>query len=280
MTLKEITGKDYISHSAMSTWLGCGWQYYLTRIQHVPEAPSYWLAGGKAVHECTETYDIQPEGFDPTEAFNEAWARNFKMADNGMNWRAGGKATIKNPNKEDSQWWLENGPRMVDYWIQFRADSGWQIWDTPEGIPAIETEMNQIVKGVNIKAILDRIMVAPTGELVIVDIKTGKSAPTALTQLGIYAILAEKTFGIRPQLGSYFMARTGELTTPVNLDRYTESRLGSWVKGFEIAVTNKIFIPAPGFMCGTCPVNSSCYAVGGKDSHLYPEIEIGEPNGK
>jgi len=277
MTLEQVTGKNYISHSAMSTWLGCGWQYYLTRVQNVAESPSYWLAGGKAVHECTEIYDIKPEGFDPTAMFIERWEHNYKMVDNGMPWRAGGRATKANPNKEDAEWWLANGPRMVDYWIQFRDDSGWKIWDTPAGIPAIETEMNQQINGVNIKAFLDRIMVAPSGELVIVDIKTG-AEPKSQTQLGIYAVLVEKTFGIRPQLGSYFMARTGELTTPVSLERFTEARLGSWAKGFEIAVSNKIFIPSTGFMCGTCSVNSSCYAVGGKDSHLYPEIPIGEPN--
>jgi putative RecB family exonuclease len=277
MTLEQVTGKNYISHSAMSTWLGCGWQYYLTRVQNVAESPSYWLAGGKAVHECTEIYDIKPEGFDPTAMFIERWEHNYKMVDNGMPWRAGGRATKANPNKEDAEWWLANGPRMVDYWIQFRDDSGWKIWDTPAGIPAIETEMNQQINGVNIKAFLDRIMVAPTGELVIVDIKTG-AEPKSQTQLGIYAVLVEKTFGIRPQLGSYFMARTGELTTPVSLERFTEARLGSWAKGFEIAVSNKIFIPSTGFMCGTCSVNSSCYAVGGKDSHLYPEILIGEQN--
>jgi len=277
MTLEQITGKNYISHSAMSTWLGCGWQYYLTRVQNVAESPSYWLAGGKAVHECTEIYDIKPEGFDPTAMFIERWEHNYKMVDNGMPWRAGGRATKAFPNKEDAEWWLAAGPRMVESWMQFREDSGWHIWETPAGIPAIETEMNQQINGVNIKAFLDRIMVAPTGELVIVDIKTG-AEPKSQTQLGIYAVLVEKTFGIRPQLGSYFMARTGELTAPVSLERFTEARLGSWAKGFEIAVSNKIFIPSTGFMCGTCSVNSSCYAVGGKDSHLYPEIPIGEPN--
>jgi hypothetical protein len=58
---------------------------------------------------------------------------------------------------------------------------------------------------------------------------------------------------------------------------YTENRFGSWLNKFKLAVENDIFIPAPGFMCGTCSVNTACYAVNGKDSHLYPEITIGEP---
>lgn len=280
MTLEQVTGKNYVSHSALNTWLSCGWQFYLSRIQRVPEAPSYWLAGGKAVHESTELYDRLYFGtdktFDPTIAFNEAWERNYKDSDNGMPWRAGGRATKAFPNKEDAAWWLDAGPKMVDFWTQFRQDSGYTMWLTPEGEQAIETELNQEVGGVPIKAFLDRLMVAPTGELVIVDIKTSSKEPASLTQLGIYAILVEKTFGVRPSLGSYFMARTGELTQPQNLDRYTEARLGSWAKGFELAMENKIFIPSVGFMCGTCSVNSACYAVGGKDSHLYPEITIGE----
>lgn len=280
MTLEQVTGKNYVSHSALNTWLSCGWQFYLSRIQRVPEQPSYWLAGGKAVHESTELYDRLYHGtdktFDPTTAFTEAWDRNYKDADNGMPWRAGGRATKAFPNKEDAAWWLDAGPKMVDFWTQFRQDSGWTLWETPEGEQAIETELNQEVGGVPIKAFLDRLMVAPTGELVIVDIKTSSKEPASLTQLGIYAILVEKTFGVRPALGSYFMARTGELTQPANLDRYTEARLGSWAKGFELAMENKIFIPSVGFMCGTCSVNSACYAVGGKDSHLYPEILIGE----
>ena len=280
MTLEQVTGKNYVSHSALNTWLSCGWQFYLSRIQKVPEAPSYWLAGGKSVHESTELFDRLYYGtekiFDPTTAFNEAWERNYKDADNGMEWRAGGRATKAYPNKEDASWWLEAGPKMVDFWTQFRNDSGFTMWQTPDGQPAIETELNQEVGGVPIKAFLDRLMVAPTGELVIVDIKTSSKEPASLTQLGIYAILVEKTFGVRPSLGSYFMARTGELTQPQNLDRYTEARLGSWAKGFELAIENKIFIPSVGFMCGTCSVNNACYAVGGKDSHLYPEITIGE----
>ena len=282
MTLEQVTGKNYVSHSALNTWLSCGWQFYLSRIQHVPEQPSYWLAGGKAVHEATEYYDRmfhntdQQSAFNSRAAFEANWEINYKSADNGMEWRAGGRATKANPNKEDATWWLENGPKMVDFWTQFRQDSGFNMYQLPDGSEAIETELNQEVGGVPLKAFLDRLMVAPTGELIVVDIKTSSREPASLTQLGIYAILVEKTLGVRPSLGSYFMARTGELTAPQSLDRYTEARLGSWAKGFELAMENKIFIPQVSTMCGTCSVNAACYAVGGKDSHLYPEISIGE----
>jgi len=242
MTLEEKTGKGYISHSAMSTWLNCGWSFYLTRIQKVPENPSYWLVGGKSLHEATEIYDTNPDGFDPTAVFAARWEENYRLADNGMPFRAGGRATKAYPNKEDASWWLDNGPKMVDFWIQFRQDSGYQPYLLSGGEAAIETELNVEIGGVLMKGFLDRLMVSPDGELVV------------------------------PVKGAYFMARTGELTEPVELSHYTERRLASQVKGFKTAVDNNIFIPQPGFMCGTCSVNHACYAVNGSESHKYPEL--------
>lgn len=278
MTLEEKTGKNYISHSAMSTWLNCGWSFYLTRVQKIQENPSYWLVGGKSLHEGTEIYDALEPGaaFDSRAVFEQRWAENYKLADNGMPFRAGGKKTTAYPNKEDARWWLDNGPKMLDFWVQFRETSGYTIYELPDGAKAVETELNTEVGGVSMKGFLDRLMVSPEGELIVVDIKTSSKAPVTYTQLGTYAILTEKTMGIRPVKGAYWMARTGELTEPVELDHYTENRLATHVKGFKIAVDNNIFIPQPGFMCGTCSVNHACYAVKGKNSHLYPEL--GETN--
>ena len=277
MTLEIKTGKSYVSHSGLSTWLNCGWQFYLSRIQKVPENPSYWLVGGSSVHEATEVYDVTgTENFDPTIAFNEAWKRNYERSDNGMEFRAGGRSTKAYPNGEDATWWLTEGPKQVDRWVQFRKDSVYQLFKLHDGRPAIEVEMNQEVSGVPVKAVLDRLFVTPNGELIVVDIKTGSREPASKMQMGIYAIMVEKTFGVRPVGGAYWMSRTGELTDTVNLDNFTEPRLGSWVKNFEKAIDNNIYIPAPGFMCGTCGVNSACYVVNGKDSHKYPEITEGE----
>jgi len=273
MTLEIKTGKPYVSHSGISTWLNCGWQFYLSRVQKVAEHPSYWLVGGSAVHEATQTYDVQgPEGFNATTVFNEAWERNYKRADNGMEFRAGGRKSKAYPNGEDISWWLTEGPKMVDFWTQFRNDSGYQIFTLPDGRPSIEVEMNEEINGIPMKAIFDRLLVTPNGELIIVDIKTGSREPASKTQMGIYAIMCEKAFGIRPVGGAYWMARTGELTDLVTLDQFTEQRLASWVTNFAKAVENDIFIPAPGIMCGTCGVNNACYVVNGKDSHKYPEL--------
>lgn len=47
----------YISYSQFTTWLQCGEKWRLTKLMHAEEDPSWWLAGGTAVHKATEVID-------------------------------------------------------------------------------------------------------------------------------------------------------------------------------------------------------------------------------
>jgi ATP-dependent helicase/DNAse subunit B len=51
----------HISYSAFTTYLTCGYQYYLGRLLQLPEEPSVWSAGGRAFHYATELYDLENE---------------------------------------------------------------------------------------------------------------------------------------------------------------------------------------------------------------------------
>lgn len=56
----KINGYDvpeHISYSQLTTWIDCGWKYYLSRIEEVREEGSWWLVGGSSVHEATEEFD-------------------------------------------------------------------------------------------------------------------------------------------------------------------------------------------------------------------------------
>jgi len=183
----------------------------------------------------------------------DLWSEHFEVAKSRQRavegqeealWRAGGRATKANPNKEDGSWWNENGPKMVQNWIDFRSgQNGWKIWETPEGKPAIELALNIKLGGVSIKMALDRLMVTPDGELVVVDIKTGRSTPSSDFQLGIYACGIETVFGIRPQYGAYWAAREGSTTQLVDLSKWTIDRIGGIMAMFEKARREGIFLP-------------------------------------
>jgi ATP-dependent helicase/DNAse subunit B len=47
----------HISYSAFTTYITCGYQYYLNRLLQLPEEPSVWSAGGRAFHSATEEWD-------------------------------------------------------------------------------------------------------------------------------------------------------------------------------------------------------------------------------
>jgi ATP-dependent helicase/DNAse subunit B len=50
---------EHVSYSAFSTYVDCGYQYYLGRLLQVPEAPSVWSVGGSAFHTATEIWDLE-----------------------------------------------------------------------------------------------------------------------------------------------------------------------------------------------------------------------------
>jgi len=56
----KINGYDvpvHVSYSQLSTWLDCGWKYYISRVEQQKESGSWWLVGGSSVHEATEKFD-------------------------------------------------------------------------------------------------------------------------------------------------------------------------------------------------------------------------------
>ena len=55
--LGEYTLPEHISYSAFTTYIDCGYQYYLGRLMQVPEEPSVWSVGGSAFHLACENYD-------------------------------------------------------------------------------------------------------------------------------------------------------------------------------------------------------------------------------
>ena len=171
--------------------------------------------------------------------------------------RAGGRATKEYPNKEDGTWWLKHGPLMVDRWVDWRSNSGWQIWNTPDGIPAIELGMMVEMAGVPVKMSIDRVMVTPEGELVVLDIKSGSRTPQSDLQLAFYAAGLDLAYGIRPKFGTYWMARTGIASSFIDLDVMPTYKIVDMVRMFDSTRRQGLFIP--NFKhCTICPFTAVC----------------------
>lgn len=188
--------------------------------------------------------------------------------------RAAGRPTKAMPRGEDESWWLANGPAMVQRWIDWRDESQWQVWTCPDGRPAIELELYPSFDGVRVRMFLDRIMVVPVSDsLVIVDLKSGKRNPASDLQLGFYRAGVWQTFAVDIRYGAYWMARTGELSPIEDITRFTPGVMAHWLDRFVAAREQGIFLPHLSEKCRACGVNAHCYAFGGGRSGTDPDSE-------
>lgn len=172
-------------------------------------------------------------------------------------WKAAGRATKANPNKEDGTWWSVNGSLMFDAWVNWRQTSHWKIWEASPGVPAIELGLTPIWNDVPVQMHIDRVMVTPEGELVVLDIKTGASQPKSELQLAFYAAGMEELVGVRPKYGAYWMAREGNILGLIDLDKYPKSDIVDIVTKFDNARKQEIFLPNFNH-CVMCGVSKDC----------------------
>lgn len=195
--------------------------------------------------------------------WEEAWQYqiNERLIESGINqeeWKASGRKTKANPNKEDGIWWQNNGPEMVDRWIAWRnGEHPYKIWEPIQGRPAIELGVTPIWNNVAVQMHIDRVMVNEDGELLIVDLKTGSRNPSSDLQLAFYAAGIEATFGIRPKWGAYWMGRTGGIKELVDLDNYTTDMIVELVTKFDTARKADIFLPNLNH-CVMCSFKDNC----------------------
>ena len=195
----------HLSYSTVSGYRDCGMRTKLQKVLKIEQRPGLAACGGNAVHTATELYD-QGEGTDPAELFalgwaaavekNKEWSPSFEVGD----YTVTGRATAAYGGKQNFQWWMDNGPGMVQNWIDWREKNQWDIWETPEGSPAVELELNIVLPNdIPVKMFLDRVMVTPAGQITVVDIKglatdTPLATPTGWTTMGAVQV-GDEVFG-------------------------------------------------------------------------------------
>lgn len=262
----------HVSHSTIDGYATCGMRTKLQKVLQIEQRPGLASTGGNAVHTATEEYDLGSKD-TPEELFRYGWEKAVeKNKEYSPNYRvedyvATGRASAEYGGKRNIQWWMDNGPGMVQKWIDWRANhQDWHIWDTPEGAPAIETEFTiTLPNGIVVKGFIDRIMVTPAGQLAPVDLKSGRT-PETQEQLGLYAVAMELEYGqmFRPDWGYWYDAQKGEHSSPLPLFDYTvgyfEDRYASGIAGINAGC----FLAKPANNCKSwCGVASHCPAVGG-----------------
>lgn len=228
----------HLSHSQGNTIGDCATKYRLQRVEQVPQIPQWANIGGTAAHACFEAIERMvieyaqrhPSGgqLNVSELdVEQVWKHHFEGQIQAVAatttvpisaWRAARKGA------EGEQWWRVNGPLMLRRYLDARPDEPSLMIGMAADV-AIEWEISADVPTpygpIPFTAKIDRVTYDDRiGGYIIRDYKTSYERPTDTTQLGDYAhalILAKKIFADRPILGTYFDARRGEWTEPVDL---------------------------------------------------------------
>lgn len=259
-TLADLTGREHLSFSSLSTYSDCSERFYLERVASVPQQQGWWLPAGTALHTATEWLD---EGtyLSAELAWNEAWRQTLARLEEYPT-KAGGRATKEFPNKEDKSYWDAKGAEMVDKYLTWRditTTAGWS-WLEIDGKPAIEVPVEARLEGTLVKGYIDRVMVSPEGEVVVMDLKSSQREPQSL-QLDVYRYLLQENYGITATHGMYYMFRKGTTTERKELgvsNQWLAHYFGTAARGIQAG----IFLPNVGMLCGTCGVREYCSVFG------------------
>lgn len=259
---ERISGRNYVSFSALRTYAGCPLRYFFRYVQGLPEETiSASLAFGGGIHSAIELwFNAQMAGEPPPD--HETLVSEFWDS-----WRCRNEeAAIRFGRNEDINTIAELADRLLDAFRQ--SDLAW-----PDGrVIGIEEEVRgTIVPGVpDLLARID-LIVETTDALVITDFKTSRSRWSAAQvedqaeQLLLYSELARQ-FAPGKELRLEFAVVT-KAKNPiaerhqVSIDRNRTTRTRQVVQRVWSAIESGHFYPAPSpLSCPSCPFRDPCRA--------------------
>ncbi|MET0426693.1 MAG: PD-(D/E)XK nuclease family protein [Actinoplanes sp.] len=277
----------HLSHSQGNTINDCAAKYRMQRVEQLPQIPQWANIGGTAFHAAVEAFErtvakmSRDLGGKPlnwaTYDTELVWKHHFEQTISEVAatttvprsvWRSSRKGA------EGEAWWWVNGPKFLRAYLDARpADVTW----APVGEPAIEIERTIDVPTpygpIPFTAKIDRVTYDErTDAYILRDYKTSYERPTDTTQLGDYAwalILAKQIFADRPILGSYFDARRGTWTEPVDLLAAHPFEAFQYrvttAHAQKLALTDGPTPARPSSFCGGCSVRYACPVMASKN---------------
>ena len=270
----ELLLAGTLSPSRAADFKACPLVYRFRSVDKLPQRPTPDKARGTLVHAVLDrlfdlpaadrTYDRAAELVEPE------WARLAQAEPEiAALFAEGGLAD-----------WLDSARRMV---------AGYFALEDPSRLePAAREQLVEAVLDIGdaaplgLRGYVDRLDVASTGEVRVVDYKTGAIPreayeAKALFQLKFYALVLWRTQGTVPhQLKLMYLADRDTLTyrpEAAELERFERTLVAVW-RAIERAVTRRDFRANPSRLCGWCDYQALCPPHGGI---LPPYPEPAEP---
>ncbi|MEU2777149.1 RecB family exonuclease [Streptomyces sp. NPDC007162] len=252
-----------LSPSRASDFMQCPLLYRFRVIDRLPEKPSEAATRGTLVHAVLERL------FDAPAAERTAPRAKSLIPGQWDRLRESrpevGELFAEDPEGERLARWLGEAERLVERWFTL---------EDPSRLEPVERELfveTELESGLRLRGIIDRVDVAATGEVRIVDYKTGKAprpeyAEGALFQMKFYALVVWRLKNVVPRRLQLVYLGSGDVLTydPVlaDLERVERKLLALW-EAIRQATESGEWRPRPTKLCGWCDHQAHCPEFGG-----------------
>lgn len=243
-----------LSPSAVSEYENCPQLYKYRKIEKLPEPPSLDAERGTLVHTILQDlFEFPSAQRLPQTAIDllpSRWSTQLE-----------GKPELNEMVTNEKEW-LDRASSLLTTYFTL---------EDPSTFEATHREMhleNDFDTDVYLHGYVDRLDIAPTGEVRIVDYKTGKSPKPgweekALFQLRVYAFLYWKNTGVLPRLLQLIYLGDGRMvkSNPSMKDiESAEKVLHRVAKDIFISMEKEYWPPKPSRLCDWCFFKSICPA--------------------
>lgn len=265
-----------LSPSSMSSFTSCPLAFKFSYLDRLPEPPSAPASKGTLVHRALELLlDRPPTDRTIAHALGDLETARGELAEHPE------FAELELPDDE---------------WAQFHADAEVLVrryfeLEDPSTVHTVglELKLEATVGETKVRGIIDRLeYVAETGDLIVTDYKTG-SVPgerfenQRLGGVHVYALLVERTFGVRPtKVQLYYLSKPEAIiaTSSEQKVRGVERKAGALWQAITRACSKDDFRPSPGPLCNWCTFKPYCPSHGGNPEHavelLGPDAVIAD----
>jgi putative RecB family exonuclease len=251
-----------LSPSRAADFKSCPLLYRFRTIDRLPQAPSREATRGTVVHAVLERlFDL------PAVERTLATARAMLPAV----WQS-----VLDEAPEAAGLFAEDadGVELADWLASAETLLGnyFQLEDPSRFEPQAREELVEVViDGLRLRGYVDRLDVTPSGDLRVVDYKTGATPreafeAKALFQMKFYALVLWRTRGVVPrQLRLIYLADTDTLSYAPDVEeliRFERTLKAIWA-AIERATQTGDFRPSPSRLCGWCDHQALCPEYGG-----------------
>jgi putative RecB family exonuclease len=264
-----------LSPSRAGDFMMCPLLFRYRTIDRLPEPPSAAASRGTLVHSVLERlFDLAAADRVPERAvalLPNAWA-DLVAAEPEL-------AVLVGDDPAALSAWLADATTLVERYFTLEDPSR---LEPAERELYVETELDS---GLLLRGYIDRLDVAPDGQLRIVDYKTGRAPGPgfeagAMFQMRFYALVLWRLRGVVPRLLQLVYLGSGEILRyePDEADlRATERKVHAVWQAIQRAYDTGDWRPRPSRLCDWCSHQSLCPAFDGTPPplpvHLVPAGE-------